>query len=345
MQATHLAFVSYPSTIDSEPLVEMEESSLSLLVYLLGPDGPQGELQTLFSTPISPDCDIDHVIPSPNSSYLLLEYSCHANSFIQLLNLTNLTSVPFTLERGYFLNWSPDGNWFLFRHIDTDQILLVASDGTTQVTLKNLPFGTYNATFSLDGQTIIYAATPGLGLGSEMGILNLVDNSLVVQKKFPAQIVGFPRWSPDGAKLAYILLTDTNTPYTIGELWVTNTTESTDILLGEVDAGRGYPPIWGTDGSSLVYIHRENPASLQANYRAEALYSNIYQVDLTTYQVSPLTQFTNTLVYDAVWSPNGSQLAFTAGDAVWLLEPGQSPMQLTSPGIARHPAWITLPTP
>lgn len=136
-----------------------------------------------------------------------------------------------------------------------------------------------------------------------------------------------------------------STPFTIGELWVTNTTESTDILLGEVDAGRGYPPIWGSDGNSLVYIHRENPASLQANYRAEALYSNIYQVDLTTYQVSPLTQFTNTLVYDAVWSPNGSQLAFTAGDAVWLLEPGQSPMQLTSPGIAHHPAWITLPTP
>jgi Tol biopolymer transport system component len=317
--------------------------SASLIVYPVGPNGPRIEPQTLFSYPVSSDCDIDHLFPSPNSIHLILEFNCHANAFILLYDLTKLTVPILALDRGYFLNWSPDGNWFLFRHIDTNQIILITADGSTQVVLDKLPFGTYNATFTLDGKQIIYAASKGLGFGSEMGVLELAGNNLVIQKQFTDQITAFPRWSPDGNQLAYILLADNNIPYTIGELWLNDGSEAKDVLLAEVDAGRGYPPVWLPDGKSIVYVQRENPLSLQADYLANALHSNLYQVDTASHEIAALTTFTETLVYDPVWQPGGNQLAFTAGDAIWLVEPGQPPIRLTETGIARYAAWITLP--
>ncbi|MBE7528997.1 MAG: peptidoglycan DD-metalloendopeptidase family protein [Chloroflexi bacterium] len=46
-------------------------------------------------------------------------------------------------------------------------------------------------------------------------------------------------------------------------------------------------------------------------------------------------------LYDAIWSPDGRQLAFTADDTIWLLSPGEPPTQLTQTTItARHPAWL-----
>lgn len=317
--------------------------SASLIVYPVGPSGPRAEPQTLFSYPVSSDCDIDHLFPSPNSIHLILEFNCHANAFILLWDLRNLTAPILALDRGYFLNWSPDGNWFLFRHIDTNQIILITADGSAQVVLEKLPFGTYNATFTLDGKQIIYAASQGLGFGSKMGSLDLAENSLVIQKQFTDQIATFPRWSPDGNQLAYILLADNNIPYTIGELWLSDTSGNKDILVAEVDAGRGYPPVWSPDGRGVVFVYRENLQSVPADYLANALHSNLHQVDAATHEITALTTFTDTLVYDPVWQPDGSQLAFTAGDAIWLVEPGQPPIRLTETGIARHPAWLTLP--
>lgn len=211
--------------------------------------------------------------------------------------------------------------------------------------ILNLPVGTYNATFTPDSQSIVYASTTGLGFGSELGILNLSDGNLVLWQQLQDQVFAFPRWSPDGTQLTYILIPDNNTPYTVGELWLADVNGKPLMLLDEVDAGHGYSPIWNPDSNALVYIRRENPASLQADYRAEALHSNLYQINLETYEITPLTQFTNTLVYDAVWSPDGSQLTFTAADTIWLLEPNHAPIQISSSGISRHSTWISLPNP
>ncbi|MBE7530066.1 MAG: hypothetical protein HS099_10080 [Ardenticatenaceae bacterium] len=60
--------------------------------------------------------------------------------------------------------------------------------------------------------------------------------------------------------------------------------------------------------------------------------------------VTPITQFEDSLVYDAVWSPDGP-LAFTADDAVWSWTPGETAVLISPPGIYRHPAWLSSPMP
>ena len=131
---------------------------------------------------------------------------------------------------------------------------------------------------------------------------------------------------------------------TLGELWLAGAQGEPAVRLDEVDAGHGYPPVWSSDGDTLIYVKRENPNSTRATYYAELLHSNIYQVNIHTGTVIPLTQFSATLVYDVVWSPDGQQLAFTDGDAVWLLRPGESPVAISPPGlITRHPVWLVAP--
>lgn len=209
--------------------------------------------------------------------------------------------------------------------------------------LLDLPADTYNATFSPDGERVVYTSNEGLGFGSDIGVLNLADGSRVTWRHFADRIVAYPRWSPDGTKLAYILMEDSNLPYSVGELWLADETGQPVALLDQADAGHGYPPVWSPDGLSVAYVGRENWNEGAADYNANALHSNIYQVAVPSGAISRLTHFDESLVYDPVWSPDGDELAFTANDAVWLVQPGNSPVQVSPPGLARHPIWLSLP--
>jgi hypothetical protein len=97
--------------------------------------------------------------------------------------------------------------------------------------------------------------------------------------------------------VTYVLLPDTNIPFVIGELWLAEPTNGAPLtLLAEVDAGHGYSPIWSPDGSSLIYVHRENPDDIQADIEPLALQSNLQQVEISSGTVTTITQFSESLV-------------------------------------------------
>jgi Tol biopolymer transport system component len=337
-EPTHLSLMIFAD--ESSP----PGSAVSLSAFSLSPNGMPNPAQStpLFSQPDGAMCETDSVNASPNGRHLIIEYNCEDGVFARLVKLDGAMPQLVSLDDGYFLDWSPDGNWFLFRYLAKDEVWLIPVHGPNAIPLE-LPFGTYEAVFTPDGAQVVYASSEGLGLGSEMGLLNLADGGRTVWRQFPHQAVAYPRWSPDGSQLAYILMEDNNIPYTIGELWLADATGQPLVLLDEADAGHGYPPAWSPNGQYVAYVRRQNPDSVAADYNPRALHSNIYRVTVSSRAISQLTAFNNSLVYDVVWSPDGTQLAFTANDAVWVMQPGNSPIQVSPPGLARHPAWLSLP--
>jgi Tol biopolymer transport system component len=345
----YLAYVIYPAQSETtDTLVKTSAFPLTTDKEI----DPGQSPKELFSQAEPSDCQTDDLHVSPNGRYLLIQYNCHATLFMQLLKREGETAVAAPRLPGYFLNWSPDGNQLIVRDTDNEQIILLDAEAATTGNVSaaqesaqtlSLPFGVYNVTFSPDGQSILFAANKGLGFGSELGTYTLANDKAEVQQTFPDQIVAYPRWSPDGKQMSYILMLDSNRAYTIGELWLADATGKPLTLLAEnADAGHGYPPVWSPQGQSITYIVRENPDSLQANYHPLALHSNIYQVDVSTGTTTPLTTFEESLVYDIQWSGEGDQIAFTANDAIWTLIPGEDPVQVSQPGDepARHPVWL-----
>lgn len=329
--ATHLIFVNFS-----------DGGGVTTQIYPLNNNGmPElSQAASLYSQPDPPRCQTDAVSAAPTGSAYILQYNCEDTLFARLFHQSGNAFQKTLLPQGYFLDWSPDGNWFLFRDIETDQVWLIpVAGGDWQ--LLSLPRGSYTATFTPDGQNIVAAASDGLGFGSEISLLNLAEGKITPWQKFPDEIVAHPAWSPDGSHLAYVLLPDTNIPFVIGELWLADPAHGIPLtLLAMVDAGHGYPPRWSPDGNSLVYVHRENPDEIRANMGPLALHSNLYQVEISTGKITPITQFTGRLVYDAVWSPDG-RLAFTVNDSVWTWTPGETPIQVSPTGVYRHPAWLT----
>jgi Tol biopolymer transport system component len=302
----------------------------------------------LFSQPDPPRCQTDAVHVSPDGQALILQYNCKTTLFARLFDLAEATTAPAatiaptTLPQGYFMGWSPDSQWVLFRDIETDRVSLIPRAGGEGQPIP-LPDRTYTAAFAPDGQTILYAGSPGLGFGSEIGILNLSDGSLTPWRTFPGQIVAHPAWSPDGNNLAYVLMPDTNIPFIVGELWLADIkTGAPHTYLAEVDAGRGYAPVWAPDSSNLTFVHRENPEDVRANIEPLALHSNLRQVEISSGAVVTLTHFVDSLVTEPVWSPTGEQLVFTADDTIWLWMPDAAPLPVSPPGVYRHAAWLSL---
>lgn len=177
--------------------------------------------------------------------------------------------------------------------------------------------------------------------------LLLVQCNVVMQLRYPSlrslmNFTGYgePRWSPDGTQIAF---TDS-----YGEIFVINS-DGTHRRSLKDQTGSGSTPDWSPDGKKIIFVSRRsglwqiyvaivdgaNVAQLthlptasyprwSPNGRKIAFYKlgdareggGIYVMDEDGTNISQLTHYPLQKVANLAWSPDSTQIVFSAGNAL-----------------------------
>jgi Tol biopolymer transport system component len=308
------------------------------------------------STPVIPQgCEAMGAHAAPRGPWVAMELACVGGeaSVVQIFNAHNGEVKPIGQDfssQVVFLGWSPNGQHIILLKdalSDAGAVLVNVANG--DVTPLSVPGDTYNVALSNDGKWMVYSLTQGLGFGSETWLANIDGSQPQLLSRDPQHIVAYARFSPNGQHIAFIKMPDSNIPFTVGELWVTNADGTNATLLGAADAGHGYAPAWSPDSTRIAYVFRENAENILADQVADRLASNLHMADLQTGSTQAVTRFTETLVEAPVWSPDGLQVAFAARpnggvSDVWLLTPNNAEnglLQATQNADVRYPVFTS----
>ena len=294
-------------------------------------------------------CDIAGLHASPNGRWVAVEVGCEAGVHTLVMATATGEIHPAWSEAAqscFFLNWAPDGDSLLVRvgHLGESAVFLVNVRDMRAEQMDTPPF-TYDVAFSPDGKQVLYAISRGLGFGSEVWMMDRNGRNREQIINDPAHIIAYPRWSPRGEAIAYIRMEDTNIPFTVGELVLTDGEGRNERVIAPADAGHGYPPVWSPDGEQVAFVVRENVEDRTADIAAPYLESNVYLADPASGSVQAVTRFEGALTDGPAWSPDGAWLAFStdAGGVpdVWLVEVATGKVrQVTRNANARHPVWV-----
>lgn len=294
-------------------------------------------------------CDIFGLHDSPNGYWIAVDVGCAAGSHTLLFEVATGQMCPAEPEpwrESFFLNWAPDGDSFLLR-VDPigDDVILLVNARNGRFEQMDVPSFTYDVAFSPDGKRVLYAISRGLGFGSEVWMMDRNGRNREQIINDPAHVIAYPRWSPTGEAIAYILMPDSNIPFTVGELVLTDGNGRNERVIAPADAGHGYPPVWSPDGRQVAFVVRENAGESAADIAASYLESNIYLADAASGGVRAVTRFAGSLTEAPVWSPDGAWLAFStdAGGVpdIWLAEVATSEVQqVTRNANACCPIWV-----
>jgi Tol biopolymer transport system component len=284
---------------------------------------------------VSRSCAIWDLRSAPRGRVIALELDCGNGMTVMLLDIDQeMTSLPAARYEtdSRLLAWTPDGEQVYLR-IDTlgdPRVVLASVDGDAAIE-SSFPASLYDLAGMPDGDSVLYATTQGLGYGSVLWLAKLDGKSARRLLVDPAHIIAYARPSPAGDQIAYILMPDSQVPFTVGELWVMSADGSQPRFLMEVDAGHGFAPVWSPDGSQIAAVVRENPDDTDANTSAWALVSNISVVDVESGQELAATDFPDALVEAPVWSPDGAALVFNViGNGtitVWISDLAEGTLQ------------------
>ncbi|MGZ6316768.1 MAG: TolB family protein [Anaerolineales bacterium] len=271
--------------------------------------------EVLKAIPVSPPggCDVDALFAPRQGSVLAIELSCSFGQAMVWLNTASgVLTQPVTNSDSHFMAWTPDGAaaYLKVDSVNRPHIIRAPIVGKPE----NVPITelTYDIAPKPDSKSdFLFSFSRGMGLGSEMWLARF-DGRVVEQViADPHSYLSFARWSPDGSRIAFIKIPDSEVPFTVGGLWVMQADGSNARKLSDADAGHGFAEAWSPDGSRIAFIVRENATDAQADQNADALRSNVAIVNVKNGSQAPLTSFPSARVEAPTWSPDGNMLTFT----------------------------------
>jgi hypothetical protein len=262
-----------------------------------------------FSLP--PNCGLFNTFPAPLGAFLAIELSCPNGQTVLFLDTNNsAVTQPVSGSDSHFLAWILDGSaaYLKVDSLGSPKVLRVSTDGAQEV--LPIPEFTYDLAASTTQEEFTFTFSRGLGQGSELSLAKWGGKIVEPLHADPSHYISFARFSRDGSQIAFIKIPDTQTPFTVGELWVMDSHGANPRKLADADAGHGYAANWSPDGRRIAFVRRENSDDAHADQSSEALISNIYIVEVQTGTLTQITHFEAGRTETPFWSPDGNTLAF-----------------------------------
>ncbi len=253
--------------------------------------------------------------------------------FVALLPDSSTSWHPWTFEApgdedftfNFAASWSPT---VVAYHVSADsvwgkpQIFLTEPTGS-----RTAPLTSHNSEntwpqVSPDGTRICFVSTRASFLGRTQIWSMKLDGTGLFRVVFNFNANDMPCWSPDGAQIAYQQLIED-----IWQIFLINADGTNPVNLSNSDIGE-FHPAFSADGTKIIFLtNRQGPG-----------------VYIMNRDGSVKRKWVDYPAYDAVWSPDGSWLAYRAGleDIYCYQVDGTQLRNLTleSDGCCHgHPAW------
>ena len=294
---------------------------------------------------IPPNCGLYNTFPAPIGQYLLIELNCPNGQTVLFLDVESASfSQPVTNSDSHFLAWTSDGKAVYLKvdSLGSPQIIRAYTDGKQDV--LEISEYTYDLAAKPDSHDVTFTLSRGLGYGSELYLAKQDGRTTQLLYADQYNYISYARFSPNGKQVAFIKTPDTQTPFTVGELWVMDVDGANVRKLADADAGHGFTANWSPDGTKIAYVVRENPDDENANTSSEALISNIYIIDIDSGEKIQITNFTEGHAETPHWSPLGNTLAFNivlnGRMTVHIADIDSGEIQLLETGSTCCPAWM-----